>query len=73
MPCPDNFPLGTLIRTERSVAVNSRGAELAQTIENLSKGETHPCADWICEQFDLNTFEWHYWRRIVESQNRDER
>lgn len=67
MPCALDLPGGTLIRTERSLSVYSRGAELAQTIHNLSKGERHPACDWICQEFDLTTFEWHYWRKIAEA------
>jgi len=66
MPCPDHLPLGTLVRTERSLSGFSRGAEVAQTIAGLADGERHPHADWICREFDLNTPEWHYWRRIAE-------
>ena len=67
MPCSDKLPLGTLVRTERSLSGFNRGSELVQTIHNLADGERHPHCDWICQAFDLDTFEWHYWRRIAES------
>ena len=56
-----------LIRPERSVFRYSWGWQLAQTIRNLADGDQHPHCDWICKVFDLNSFEWHYWRKIAES------
>jgi hypothetical protein len=67
MPCPDRLPLGTLVRTERSVSCFSRGAEVVQAIHNLADGKQHPHAEWVCQEFDLTPSEWHYWRRLAES------
>lgn len=63
----DSIPLSNLVRHERSLEGFSRGWEVVQTIHNLSDGTRHPHADWIMEEFDLDTVEWHYWRNIAES------
>tara|TARA_B100000745_G_scaffold294597_1_gene237789 strand:- start:659 stop:865 length:207 start_codon:yes stop_codon:yes gene_type:complete len=67
MSDPKPPALSNLVRPERSIENYSRGWELVQTINNLSKGESHPHCDWIMEEFDLDTIDWHYWRRIAES------
>ena len=64
---PNKPALEDLIRPERSVFRYSRGWELAQTIHNLAEGDRHPHCDWICKGFDLNSFEWHYWKQIANS------